>query len=512
MKLMTKNSINNKENDLKKKPLNNLYTGNLLDNLKSGEHVSLEGDNGSFVFYKNDENGFWIHHNSAWINFINNPMTQNEMENVLEPIISHADNLESKIPHDLLIRLKDMFWGKDKRNEWKDFTVEDFLRNITLNNILSTLEFKKELLKETEHKVSEWIVGYLENATNILNELVSQYPENSVIRNKIQDKLNYLESYKKTFSDWKFVEWIKNNVSDLNNLLDILENQDPEWELASQIKDLRNKKTQNDFSGEIKWFFDKIYSWDAFAIPYSTFGDRYWIAWSVDQWTKAFAELNWWDKWSEEINRLWKKQESLMDDKLSFIEKEKIFKDANQEYLDSIWFILGTGRNALPSTGGYYKWIHDEIELDDFISMPCSDIYPAVLQKTILPFYLEDLYKESCELLWEKSMDKSLDKYVDWLKNPSWFAKLSSALNKKSNENKIESLRKISEKIWLLRKKFDSLDKQIRSFWDKNKEALIKMASEFCVIEDFVKIDNTNVYSPFTMSNQDKRLDFMRKN
>lgn len=507
---MTKNSINSREKDLAKKPLKELYTNNLLNTLVAGEHISLDWDNGSFVFYKNDENGFWVHHNSAWINFVNNPMTQKEMEDVLNPVVSHAGGLEWKIPDDLLIRLKDIFWKKTKENVWKTFTIEDLLNNINLDNILSTLEFKKQLLNETEHKISQWILWYLENATFILNELISQYPENSVIRNRIQDKLNYLEPYKKTFSDWKFVEWIKNNVSDLNNLLDILENQDTESELASQIKDLRNKKTQNDFSVEIKWFFDKIHTWDAFAIPYSTFGDRYWIAWSVDQWTKAFAELNWWDKWSEEINRLWKKQESLMDDKLSFEQKKEAFQNANQEYLNSIWFILGTGRNALPSTGGYYKWIHDEIEVDDFISMPCSDIYPAALQKTILPFYLEDLYKEVCELLWEKSLDKSIDKYIEELKNPSWFAKLTAKL--KNNDNKIESLKNIAERIWLLRKKFDNLDKQIRNFWDKNKDALIKMASEFCVIEDFAKVDNTNVYSPFTMSNQDKRLDFMRKN
>lgn len=507
---MTKNSINNRENDLKKKPLNDLYTSNLLDNLKSGEHISLEWDHGNFVFYKNDEKGFWVHHNSAWIDFINNPMSKNEMESVLDPIISHADTLEWKIPHDLLMRLKDIFWGKNKRNEWNSFTVETLLKHITLGDILNNLDFNKQLLNESEYKISQWIVWYLESATNALNDLVSQYPEKSAIRNKIQDKLNYLESYKKTFSDWKFIEWIQKNISDLDSFLDILENQDPEWELASQIKDLRNKKTQNDFSGEIKWFFDKIYSWDAFAIPYSTFGDRYWIAWSVDQWTKAFAELNWRDKWSEEINRLWKKQEPLMSENLSFEEKKKAFEDANKEYWNSIGLILGTGHNSLPSNKEYYEDTKRHINLKDFVSMPCSDIYPAVLQKAILPFYLEDLYKESCDLLWEKNLDKSMDKYVEELKNPSWLAKLTAKL--KNNDKKIESLKRISEKIRLLRKKSDSLDKQIRDFWAKNKETLIKMASEFSIIEDFVKIDNTNVYSPFTMSNQDKRLDFMKKN
>jgi hypothetical protein len=60
---------------------------------------------------------------------------------------------------------------------------------------------------------------------------------------------------------------------------------------------------------------------------------------------------------------------------------------------------LGTGRNALPSNKEYYENIKNQIKLEDFVSMPCSDTYPAVLQKIILPFYLEDLYKEVCELL-----------------------------------------------------------------------------------------------------------------
>lgn len=507
---MTKNSINNRENDLKKKPLNDLYTSNLLDNLKSGEHVSLEWDHGNFVFYKNDEKGFWVHHNSAWIDFINNPMSKNEMESVLDPIISHADTLEWKIPHDLLMRLKDIFWGKNKRNEWNSFTVETLLKHITLGDILNNLDFNKQLLNESEYKISQWIVWYLENATNALNDLVSQYPEKSAIRNKIQEKLNYLESYKKTFSDWKFIEWIKNNISDLNNLLDILENQDPEWELAYQIKDLRNKKPQNDFSGEIELFFNKIYAWDAFAITYAQFGDPYWIAWSVDHWSQALAQVYWWDKGSEEINRLWKKQEPLMSENLSFEEKKKAFEDANKEYWNSIGLILGTGHNSLPSNKEYYEDTKKHINLEDFVSMPCSDIYPAVFQRTILPFYLRDLYQEACDILWTKSLDKTINQYVNELKNPSWLAKFAATF--KNNDKKIESLIKISDKIKLLKNKFDNLYNNIKSFWDKRHEDLVKIASEFCIIEDFMKLNNTQIYPTFNISDQDKRLNFMRKN
>ena len=510
MKVMSRNSLNLIEGDLKNKPLNDLYTRMILNNLKSWEDVSLKWSNWDFTFYKNDENVFGVYHNSEWIKFIENPMSQKEMENILNPIISHSDDFESKISDDLLIRLRNMLFEVNEKNQWEIFTVNHLLKNVSLDNILSTLEFKKQLLNETENKISQWIVWYLENAVNILNELILQYPEKSVIRKKIQEKLNYLESYRKTFSDWKFIEWIKNNISDLENFLDILENYGEQWELASQIKDLRNKKAQENFTGQIEWFFNKIYVWDAFAILYAQFGDQYWVPWSVDKWTKALAELNWWDNWDAAINRLWSKQESLMDEKLSFEQKKEVFKNANQEYLNSVWFILWTGHNKLPNDVEYYKKIHDTIEVENFIWMPCSDIYPAILQKTILPTYLQDLYTESCELLWEKSLDKSIDKYIEEMQNPSWFAKLTSKF--KNNDNKIESLKNISEKIKLLNKKFDSLDRQIRDFWENNKEALMKMALEFCVIEEFVNIDNTDTYPPYMMSEQDKRLNFMRKN
>ncbi len=505
---MTINKISS-DISLTNKSLNEVYTKSLLDNLNPWEQISLEWDNGSFVFYKNDENRFWVRHNSAWIEFVNNPMAQNEMENVLNPIISHADTFEWKIPNDLLIRLKNIFWEKDKGNEWKRFTAEDLLKNVSLDNILSTLAFKKELLKKTERKLSEGIVGYLENATNILNELILQYPENSVIKNKIQEKFKYLESYKKTFSDWKFIGWVQKNISDLDSFLDILENQDSEWKLAKGIKNLRNRKNKDDSSAEINSFFNKIYAWDAFAIPYVQFSNNSFV-WSLDQWTRAIGELNWWDKWSEKINKLWKEQELLMDEKFSFKQKENAFENANQEYVDSVWFLLGTWYNTLPNSKEYYEWIKNQIGIDKFISMPCSDIYPSVLQKIILPFYLKDLYNEACDLLWEKSLNKSLDKYVYELENPSWFAKIGAAFKK--SEKKIESLKQISVKIKSLKKKFEDLEKQMNNFWNKKIDNLIIMASEFSIGKEFATVNNVNLYSPFTMPDQDKRLHFMRNN
>lgn len=502
---MDLNNINSE--DLLERPLHNIYTKSLLNTLKDWEHVSLEWDDCNFVFYRNDKNGFWVQHNSAWIDFGDNPMTQKEMEHVLNPIISHADSFEWKIPSNLLASLWHIF--AKNNNEYINFKIENLLKNITLEDILSNIEFNKQLLIATESKVFTGIVKYLENATNILNELTSQYPEKSVIRNMIQEKLNYLESYKKTFSDWKFIEWIKNNISDLNNLLDILENQDPEWELANQIKEQRNRKDKKDYSAEINAFFGKIYAWDKFAIHYSLYSDNSFFR-SLDEWHRAYAEAYWFTKWSEEINRLWKKQEPLMDENLLFKEKEKAFEDANQEYLNSLWFILWTGHNSLPSDKEYYENFKKQIKLEEFISMPCSDVYPAVLQKTILPLYLKDLYNETCELLWKKTLDKSIDQYINEIKNPSWLNKLASAF--KNNEKKIESLKEISEKIRLLRKKFDNLDKQIKRFWDKRQEYLVKLAIEFCVIENFGKLNNTGIYATFILSDQDKWLNFMKKN
>lgn len=506
---MTINNIN-PETPLAKKPLNDVYTSDLLDTLTPGQHISLDGDSGNFVFYKNEKKGFWVQYNSAWIDFVHNPMTQEEMANILNPIISHADTFEWKIPNDLLIRLKNMFFDSNKNNEWKHFTIEDFFRNISLDSILSKLEFEKKLLNATEHKISEWLVEYLENATNILNELSSLYPENSVIKRKLQEKLNYLEYYKKTFSDWKFIEWIKNNVSDLENLLDILESQDGQSKLAVQIKDLRKRKDKKDSSVEINAFFNNIYARDAFAIPYAQFSNFSFTR-GLDQWTKDLGEVNGWDKWSEEINRLWKKQESLMDDGLSFEKKKEVFENTNQEYVNSISFLLGTWRKALPSNKEYYEWIKNQIDIDKFIVMPNSDTYPAVLQKAIVPFYLKDLYNEVCEIVWKKSLDKSISQYINELKNPSWFAaKLTSSFANK--DKKIESLKKIEEKIGLLRKKSSDLERQIKDFWNKRSDELTKMSSEFSIVEDFFTVDNTNIYPPFTMSDQDKYVHFMRNN
>lgn len=507
---MAINQINSK-NPLLNKPLHDLYTDSLLNALQLWEDISMKWDDKSFVLYKKAKNEFGVRHNSAWIGFVNNPMTQEEMENVLNPIISHADNFEWKISDDLLMRLKNIFWKETKKNKWETLTINDILININLDTILNGLDFNKQLLSETEHKMSEWLVKYLDNSVNILNELISLYPENSVIKNKLVEKKKYLESYKKTFSDWKFIEWIKNNISDLNNLLDILESQNPEWELANQIKDLRNRKTQKDFSEEINRDFNQIYRWDAFAIPYAQFSNSS-FTWWLDQWTKAFGELNWWDKWSEKINRLWKKQEPLMDDNSSFKEKEKAFEAANNEYLKSLEFILWTGCSLLPSNGRYYKDIQENVDIDKFIWMPCSDVYPAILQKTTLPFYLKDLYHDVCDVLWEKSLDKSISQYIEELKNPSWFAKIGSVFNKRSIEKKIENLTILLEKVDSLRIKFDYLEKQIRDFEKKRIDDMIIISSEFGVSENFAKINNTNIRPNFAMSDQDKWLDFMRKN
>ncbi len=506
--IMTINKLD-PEASLIKKPLHDLYTASLLETLKPWEEVSLEWDSGRFVFYKNDKKWFWVHYNSAWIDFVHNPMSQEAMADVLHPILSHADTFEGKIPNDLLLRLKDIFFDSKKKKEWTPFTIEDLFRNINLENVLSTLAFEKKLLQETEHKIAGWLEKYLEYTTKILHELYTLYPENSVIKNKIGEKLHYLESYKKTFSDGNFIAWIKNNISDLETFLDILEGQDGQWKLSNQIKELRAWNNTHDFSLEIDWFFNKIYAWDAFAIPYAQFSNAS-FTWWLDQWTKNFGELNGWDKWSEEINRLWKQQESLMDDTLSFVQKNEIFQRVNQEYINSIWFLLGTWSNTLPGDKEYYEKIHQQITIDDFVSMPCSDRYPAVLQKTIVSFYLKDLYDEVCGIVGEKSLDKSISKYIYELKNPSWFAKLTSSFANK--EKKIESLKKIEEKIWLLKKKFTDVEQQIKKFEHKRKDELTKMASEFSIIEDFFTVNNTNIYTPFTLSDQDKYLYFMRNN
>lgn len=506
--IMTINKLD-PEASLIKKPLHDLYTASLLETLKPWEEVSLEWDSGRFVFYKNDKKWFWVHYNSAWIDFVHNPMSQEAMADVLRPILSHADTFEGKIPNDLLIRLKDMFFNSNKENEWTPFTINDLFSNLSLDTILSKLVFEKQLLEETEHKIAQWLVEYLQNVTNILNELSSLYPENSLIKAKIVDKKNYLEAYKKTFSDWKFIEVRKKNISDLETFLDILESHDEEWKLSNQIKDLRNRKNKNDFSRDIEWFFNEIYLKDGREIFYFLCKDLWFLSW-MEQGKRDIAELQWWNRWSEEVNRLWEKQYLLMHGNLTFKEKIKAFKEANQEYLNSLWFILGTWCKALPSSQAYYEKIHQQITIDDFVSMPCSDRYPAVLQKTIVSFYLKDLYHEVCEIVGEKSLDKSISKYIYELKNPSWFAKLTSSFANK--EKKIESLKSIQEKIEHLKKKFTDLEQQIKKFEHKRRDELTKMASEFSIIEDFFTVNNTNIHTPFTLSDQDKYLYFMRNN
>jgi len=78
-----------------------------------------------------------------------------------------------------------------------------------------------------------------------------------------------------------------------------------------------------------------------------------------------------------------------------------------------------------------------------------------------------------------------------------------------SNEIKINRLEKIAEKISLLKKKFNDLDKQIQLFGTKKKEDLSKIALELCVIEDFFNVNNVNIYPPFIMTDQEKLLNFM---
>jgi len=76
----------------------------------------------------------------------------------------------------------------------------------------------------------------------------------------------------------------------------------------------------------------------------------------------------------------------------------------------------------------------------------------------------------------------------------------------------VENLNKIVEKINSLRIKFNELENQIKEFEKKKIDELIIMASEFGINEDFVKVNNIHSHSPYTMSDQDKWLDFMRKN
>jgi len=53
-----------------------------------------------------------------------------------------------------LRRLKSIFWKETEENKDKIPTVDNLLKSISLENILSGLDFNKQLLSETEHKIS----------------------------------------------------------------------------------------------------------------------------------------------------------------------------------------------------------------------------------------------------------------------------------------------------------------------------------------------------------------------
>ena len=232
--------------DSSSKSLHQLYTQWILNTLKEWEPVKIEWENSSFDFYKKWKNSFWVSSNSMWVTFVNNPMPTHEMQEILHPLISTAANFEDKLPHDLLLRLRDIFFQK-KWNEkiWDTFNGEVLFQNTSLDSIISQLYFQQELLKETESMIQKWLVLYLEEATKNLDAQIKSFPEHSVIRKKLEDKFNYLENYRKLFSQSDFTQKIEQKIHDLESFLDILSSDEDGNHIQQEI--VRTKNIQKTF-------------------------------------------------------------------------------------------------------------------------------------------------------------------------------------------------------------------------------------------------------------------------
>ncbi|MEI6774519.1 MAG: hypothetical protein WCL18_07215 [bacterium] len=65
--------------------------------------------------------------------------------------------------------------------------------------------------------------------------------------------------------------------------------------------------------------------------------------------------------------------------------------------------------------------------MEEFIALPYSDIYPVAIQKALIPLYIKDIQTRMCEVMKQKTLDKSIKEYITETKNPpSFMSKLQN--------------------------------------------------------------------------------------
>lgn len=491
--------------------LNQWFARWILETLQDGDSIKIEWPEWHFDIYKNGR-VFGVRSNSLWVEFKNNPMSSHDMEKTISKLISVGDVFKEKIPHEVILGLRDIFFNKNKDNEkvWDSFDVDSLFQNITLEQLITQLHSYKNALKTREKLESDWINIYLEEITKYMGEQVANYPDGSIMKKILSNKMNYLEWYRNKLSDKQFISTIKKNIADMEVFLSVLwdetiENNPFKQEITRVEKKINSQK---DSTEEYTTWFEKIYAWDAFAIPYAEFANHAFASW-IDEGIRVFAQVNGRDAWSKQIIVLWWLQKNLLENK-DVRQKISAFKSAHEAYTKWLQLLLWTGHNEKISSLEQYEKIKNQLPIEKFISLPCSDMYPVEIQKVLIMLYIKDVQTKACEVVNKKSLEKPIREYLSEIKNPSWFfAKLQNASWK---EMKTAALETIQNQLIALKSKYDTLNRLSREFKNTQQAELVKIAIEFCIPEDFFKTENTKTNSPVYLPEQEKLISFMEKN
>ncbi|MEI6774518.1 MAG: hypothetical protein WCL18_07210 [bacterium] len=79
-------------------------------------------------------------------------MPAKDMEKTISELISVGDNFKEKIPHEVILGLRDVFFEKNKDNEkrWDSFDIADVFKNITLEQVITQCHVYRNTLKTME--------------------------------------------------------------------------------------------------------------------------------------------------------------------------------------------------------------------------------------------------------------------------------------------------------------------------------------------------------------------------
>lgn len=142
----------------------NSYANFILESLKEWETVSLESNEWKkFSMYKKSDFSFGVEFNSTWLNFENNPMRKEDAIKILEENLPVSEQFEVNLSDDLVLRLRDIFFQKNKDNQWHrdKFDKEDLFKNLSIDQVVSQLFYYQSFLKIREELNNQWLWEYL---------------------------------------------------------------------------------------------------------------------------------------------------------------------------------------------------------------------------------------------------------------------------------------------------------------------------------------------------------------